>query len=127
LNPGTNIVRVIASDRAVPANSIVVTQRVVYLPLSPLAAKAQLEGLVSAIDTSAESADSVLLGNAPTLHIDYSVGKVVIDWEPALAGDRLQTATTLWPPDWTDAPGARSGPMTIPLENGTRFFRVIRR
>jgi hypothetical protein len=57
-----------------------------------------------------------------TLRIVYSSGNIIISWSGA--NYRLQTTTSLTPiVVWTDLPG--TSPITIPVSETARFFRLV--
>jgi hypothetical protein len=114
LLPGNNLLRVIASDNAEPANVTVATATLTYLPPPSPAGN---------LDDPA----SFEAGANPTeldLHIRVDGGVARLWWLPTDGNAALQTATRLSPANWTDLASGAMPPFIIGLTNHSHFFRL---
>jgi hypothetical protein len=124
LRPGTNLIRVTARDNAIPQNLTNATRTVVFLsPGPPTLASGPQPTLAADADARAYGS---LDGPEQSLRLQiHVVGEVtILRWASTVTNCMVQTATTLWPPDWTDLPEVQSSPFTIQQSGGSRFFRL---
>lgn len=68
---------------------------------------------------------AVVTAGAPQLAIvPAGPGQARISWAPVTAGYVLQQATTLNPPDWSNAPSGASNPVIVPASAPARYYRL---
>jgi hypothetical protein len=62
----------------------------------------------------------------PTLTITQSApGEITLSWTPDTNGFVLQDSPDLAPENWTNTPNGSENPLTLPIDGGKYFFRLI--
>lgn len=59
----------------------------------------------------------------PMLGVTRSAAEITLDWQET--GFKLQEASELGNPQWTDVPNGGSSPVVLPLEGDESYFRLI--
>jgi hypothetical protein len=60
----------------------------------------------------------------PKLSIAVSGTNVVVSWAPPWRDYVLESSGSLWPGNWAAVQVATNSPVTLPMPNGTCFFRL---
>jgi hypothetical protein len=70
---------------------------------------------------------AVQSSEAPTLSISRAEpGLATISWSPQTPEFLLQEATSLTPPNWTNAPSGATTPVTVPATFPLRYYRLVK-
>ena len=76
---------------------------------------------------AADRGAAYIFGLQPTLSIAPAApGFAIISWTPATSsGFVLQYADSFSPTNWVNAPSGAANPVTIPITNASRFYRLF--
>jgi hypothetical protein len=82
---------------------------------------------LNSVYAESEPVDLAFTPQPPVLSITQALpGFIKISWDESAPGLVLQSATSLFPPDWTNAESGSTNPITLPVVGDVKYFRLAK-